>query len=93
MNNTCKNKKITVMGIITAVEWDEDDNVVAIALSTPEEEEYRIEENPVGAELLELIYESVKVTGIVTENEFGDKSIRVDSYALVDEEQYDDEFE
>ena len=81
------------MGIITAVEWDEDDNVVAIALSTPEEEEYLIEENPVGAELLELIYESVKVTGIVTENGFGNKSVRVDSYELVDEEQYADEFE
>jgi len=93
MKNSIKNKKMTLMGIITAVEWDEDDNVVAIALSTPEEEEYRIEDNPVGAELLDLIYESVKVTGSINENEFGNKSIRVDSYKLVDEEQYGDEFE
>jgi len=93
MKNTCKDKKKTLMGIITAVEWDEDDNVVAIAISTPEEEEYRIEDNPLGAELLDLIYESVKVTGSVIENELGNKSIRVDSYTLVDDEQYDDEFE
>jgi hypothetical protein len=93
MENICKDKKMTLMGIITAVEWDEDDNVVAIAISTPEEKEYRIEDNPLGAELLELIYESVKVTGTVIENEFGNKSIWVDSYTLVDDEQYDDEFE
>lgn len=93
MKNICQGKKMTLMGIITAVEWDEDDNVVAIALSTQEEEEYRIEDNPVGAELLKLIYESVKVSGSIIEKEFGNKSIRVDSYKLVNDERYDDEFE
>ena len=91
MKNICQGKKVTLMGIITAVEWDEDDNVIAIAISTPEEEEYRIEDNQLGTELLEMIYESVKVTGTVNEDGFGNKFICVDSYDLV-EDQYDDEF-
>ena len=88
MNNHDLMQSVTVKGIITAMKWDKDDNVIAICLSTSNEEEYLIEENPFTDELLNLVFEPVKLTGVVNINEDGSKSIFVKSYELLDEDEF-----
>ena len=58
-------KPITIKGLIVAADWDEEGKVVAAAISTHEEEEYLIEKNCKGEELLHLLQEEVEVRGVV----------------------------
>ncbi len=86
MNKNEKIQRISVTGIITASEWDEDDNVVGVTLSTPDEEEYLIDSNGKGEELLDFVSQNVKVVGIIEENDYGDKIITVKSYEVFEDE-------
>ncbi|MGA1796321.1 MAG: hypothetical protein ACMUIL_10735 [bacterium] len=86
MKSKVSKKKVTLTGIITAVDWDEDDNVIAVSISTPDEEEYIIEDTPEGAELLDLVFQNIRVTGVIEEDEYGDKIITVESYEVLEEE-------
>ena len=88
MKNSQKPPKITIIGIITAMEWDENDNVITVKISAPDEEEYVIEDNSLADELLELLYEAVKVTGYVSESEFGYKTLLVEDYELLDDDEF-----
>ena len=86
MKSKVNKKKVTLTGIITAVDWDEDDNVIAVSISTPDEEEYIIEDTPEGEELLDLVFQNVRVTGVIEEDEYGDKIIIIESYEVLEEE-------
>ncbi|MGA1845375.1 MAG: hypothetical protein ACMUIS_12495 [bacterium] len=86
MKSKVNKKKVTLTGIITAVDWDEDDNVIAVSISTPDEEEYIIEDTPEGEELLDLVFQNIRVTGVIEEDEYGDKIITVESYEVLEEE-------
>jgi hypothetical protein len=70
-------KPITIKGLIVAADWDEEGKVVAAAISTHEEEEYLIEKNCKGEELLHLLQEEVEVRGVVRGGE-GKKTIVVE---------------
>ncbi len=70
-------KPITIKGLIVAADWDEEGKVVAAAISTHEEEEYLIEKNCKGEELLHLLQEEVEVRGVVRGGE-GKKRIVVE---------------
>lgn len=76
--------KVQLEGVITPTDWDEDDNIISISISTPDEQEYIVKEDPVGDELIDLVYGFVKVRGILAEDEFGNKSISVESYELIE---------
>ena len=88
-------EEVTIEGIVSAVEWDEDDNVTAVAISvtiipedTTEEqytEEYLVANNKKGRELLELVGETVKATGTVETDEEGYMTIYVTDYAAIKE--------
>jgi hypothetical protein len=52
-------------GVIIPVEWDENGNVEAIAISTHGEDEYVIEDEGKGEELKALIRQEVEVFGEV----------------------------
>jgi len=58
---------ITIRGIVIPVDWDEKGKVVATAISTYNEDEYLIDNNHKGKELLHYIQEEVQVTGIMRE--------------------------
>jgi len=60
-------KLTTVKGIVVPVNWDEKGNVVAAAISTHDEDEYLIDSNYKGKELLDLLQEEVQATGLVRE--------------------------
>jgi hypothetical protein len=73
----------TIRGILVPADWDEEGNALAVAISTPGENEYVIEPDSKGQELLRLLRQEVEVVGFV-EKERKDRSriITVKSYAL-----------
>ena len=69
-------KKLTTLrGIVIPVEWDEKGMAIAVALSTHTEDEYLIDPNYMGKELLRYIQEDVEVSGMAKENK--DKKTKV----------------
>jgi hypothetical protein len=68
-------------GVIIPVEWDENGNVLAIGISTHEEDEYFIEDEGKGAELKGLVRQEVEVFGEVKKINTK-RFIRVTKYKL-----------
>ena len=71
---------ITIRGIVIPIDWDEKGNVVAIAVSTYDEEEYLICGQDKGAELRAHIREKVEINGVLRK-EKGKKAIIVIDYS------------
>lgn len=71
----------TFKGIIIPVDWDDKGKVVAAALSTHTEDEYLIDNDRKGKELLHCIQKEVEVSGVTKENQ-GKKVIKVKRYTL-----------
>jgi hypothetical protein len=88
-------KEETVVGFVVPNEWDNEDNVVAISIST-EDDEYVVELNKLGEELFDFLDEDVEVTGIIRDDKDGTKRIRVTSYEVLedaeDESEEDEDF-
>lgn len=87
-----KTHEITIKGIITPVEWDEEDNVTAVALEGDDEVTYHIEPVGQGERLLDHLDAYVKITGSAREAE-GESVILVRSFVSLDDDQeegYDD---
>ena len=63
------------------MDWNEKGSVVALAISTPNEDEYLIDNDYKGKELLHSIQEEVEVSGVVREDE-NKKIITVQKYIL-----------
>lgn len=88
--------EVTIEGTVIATEWDEDDNVVSVAISVtifPEdstEEEYVIDylvtENAKGNELVNFVGQDVRATGTVVEDEDGVFIISVRVFEVIKEE-------
>ncbi len=72
-------KEVTITGLVTAWEWDEDNNVTAVAVST-DDDDYVVDNNDLGEELMELIDHEVEVTGTVSTDEDDLKTIVVTKY-------------
>jgi hypothetical protein len=83
----------TITGIVTPVQWDEEENVIAVAISVtivPEDsteeaytEDYLVGDTEKGNELLKLLDEIVEATGTVETDEYGNKTIYVESYIVI----------
>ncbi len=55
---------ITTKGIVVPAEWDENGNVVAVAVSTYDEDEYLIDiQSKKGKELMGIMRKKIRVTG------------------------------
>lgn len=74
-----QDNKVTIVGTVTAWEWDDDNNATAIAIST-EDDDYVVGQNDLGNELLELLDHEVEVTGTVSVNDDDEKVIMVTEY-------------
>jgi len=76
-------KLITIRGLLIPAEWDEKGMVVAATLSTHTEDEYLIDHDYMGKELLRYIQEEVEVSGMARENREKKKNvIKVQKYIL-----------
>jgi hypothetical protein len=72
----------TARGIVIPVDWDEEGNALAVAILGAGEQEYMIEQDEKGKELLEFIRHQVEVDGVVREAIKGRKTVTVKSYRL-----------
>jgi hypothetical protein len=72
---------ITVRGLIIPVDWDQEGKVVGLALSSYDEQEYRIEMQDKGIELFKCVRKEVEVTGSIDERD-GKKIFNVKKYTL-----------
>ena len=77
-----RKKKITLVGIVIPVDWDEGQEVIAAALATADEREYRIAGNKRGKELLGCLQRQVEATGVLEQDEKGRDAIVVRSYIV-----------
>jgi hypothetical protein len=75
-------KIITRRGIVIPVDWDEKGTVIAAALSTHNEEEYSIENDYKGEELLGYIQKEVEVSGVVRDNN-NTKTITISAFEVI----------
>lgn len=75
----------TIRGLIIPVDWDDRGNIVAAAVSTYFEEEYFIDQNPWGEELLAFVRQRVKASGIVRKDKNGKKIITVKKYEIIED--------
>ena len=60
---------ITIRGILIPIDWDEKGNVVAIALSTSNEEEYLVDRDEKGESLKAFIQREVEISGTLREED------------------------
>jgi len=70
-----------ISGVIIPADWDQDGKVIGVAISTYDEDEYRVEEQVRGQELLQHVRKGVEVVGWAGV-EKGKKKITVKSYRL-----------
>lgn len=87
-------EEATIKGTIVAIEWDDDDNVSAVAISVvvePESDmdeayvqEYIVANNTRGQELLSLVGEDVEATGTLESDEDGYITITLSSYKIIE---------
>lgn len=75
-------KLTTVRGIVIPADWDEEGNMLAVAISGSDEQEYLIEQNAKGKELLELIRHEIEIDGLIRKAIKGRKTVKVKSYRL-----------
>ena len=78
-----KSPEYKVRGIIVPVDWDENGNVIGLTLQTTNEEEYFIDQNRKGEELVAFIHHKVEVAGTVREGAYGNALINVKRFRLI----------
>ena len=70
-----------IQGLIIPVDWDERGNVIAIAISTFDEDEYLIDMDEIGKELMSHLREKIEISGQYLVKS-GKKMIRVVGYEV-----------
>jgi hypothetical protein len=74
-----RNKTSVIRGVVIPMDWDEHGNVVRIAISSHDENEYLVDKGGKGNELLAFIRKEVEVDGEVKEEDHR-KVIKVKKY-------------
>jgi len=78
-----KGRKRTITGIVVPEDWNEKGNVMRVAIKTLDYQEYVVEYNKMGKELLALVDNKVRVEGTVRERLDGDMIISVNNYVPI----------
>ena len=71
-------KLTTVRGIVIPVDWDKEGNAIAVAILSLDEQEYVIEQDKKGKELIGLIRQEIEVSSVRKDS----NTITVKSYRL-----------
>ena len=79
------NGTTTIKGLIIPVDWDGKGNVTATAITTHFEEEYLVDDNARGEELIAFLRQRAKVSGFIIQNENGKKIISVEKYEVLED--------
>ena len=81
MNDECR-KTLKIQGIVIPAGWDEKGNVTAISIFTFDEQEYIVEKDKIGKQLMSSIREEVDVSGILQIKKDNTKKIIVKEFSL-----------
>lgn len=81
-NKSTVDKLTTVRGIVIPVDWDKEGNALAVAISSLDEQEYVIELDEKGKELLKFIRYEIEVDCMFRKAIKNRKTIAVKSYKL-----------
>lgn len=73
-----------IRGVVSPVDWDDEDHVTAISIFTSDDAEYAVELNSLGRDLLDFLDEEVVVHGIVRVDAEGVQTVRVKEFDLVE---------
>jgi hypothetical protein len=77
-----RKKTVTLTGIVIPADWNGRQEVIAAALATADEREYRIVGNKRGKELLCCLQRQIEATGALERDEKGGDAITVKSYIV-----------
>ena len=88
-----KGRQRTITGIVVPEHWDDNDNVIRVAIKTRDYQEYVVEHNQKGKELLAFVDNKLRFTGTVRERLDGDIIMSVKSYEPIKENDEDEEDE
>ena len=80
-----KEKQVTIKGLIAPSNWDKKDNVVGVKIHTHGEQDFVVQGDEKGTELLRHVREFVKVTGTLKGDVKGEKVIAVQKYEVLHE--------
>lgn len=75
-----KGRESTINGVILPDKWDDHDNVVGVAIGTPDGEEYLVESNERANQLLAFVDDAVRATGVIRQRLDGSITISVKSF-------------
>jgi uncharacterized protein YacL len=76
-----RTKMSMIRGVVIPMEWDEQGNVVSIAISSHDETEYLVDKGGRGYELLAFVRKEVEVGGEIREEDHK-KVIKVKKYLV-----------
>ena len=77
-----KKKSVTLTGIVIPADWNDCQELIAAALATSDEKEYRIAGTKKGKELLDCLQRQIEATGVLTRDEKGRNVITVKRYSV-----------
>ncbi|MFO7459698.1 MAG: hypothetical protein R6X07_03675 [Desulfatiglandales bacterium] len=75
-------KMVVIRGVVIPMDWDDQGNVVQIAISSHDEMEYMVEKKGKGDELLAFIRKEVEVGGEIKEKD-DRRIIRIKRYRVM----------
>ena len=82
-----KGRKRAITGVITPVDLNDSNDALRVIIRTPDREEYVIEPNKLGKQLLSLVGHTVRVRGTVRQRLNGDFTVSVDNYKVIQEDE------
>jgi hypothetical protein len=91
MKNKTPLKEFTIRGYIEVDYSVGDENVTGIKI-VADDDEYTVEMDGFGEELLLFLDEEIEVTGIISEEKDGNKYIKITGYDILAEESEDESF-
>lgn len=77
-----RRKSVTLMGIVIPADWNDRQELIAAALATADEKEYRIVGNKRGKELLDYLQRQIEATGVLERDQKGRDLITIKSYIV-----------
>jgi len=80
MNKKTKPAMLTLKGIVTASNWDENDQIIEVSLSATDDEEYVIENSK---RFLDLTQKPIRATGLVTVGKKIHRMINIKKFELL----------
>jgi hypothetical protein len=77
-----KGKTVTLTGIVIPADWNDHQEVIAAAIATADEKEYRICATKKGKELLGALQREIEATGVLARDDKGRNVITVKRYTV-----------